>query len=92
MHQRAIFGAELAAALVLQVSVRQRALKLMQLVGGDASAAGPATAAPAPTANGHQQPMADLLGSDPDEPAAALPAAASASPAAAGPDLLGEHL
>lgn len=92
LHQSIISGEGLRAVLWLQVSVRQRALKVMQLVGGDASAAGPATAAPAPTANGHQQPMADLLGPDPDELAAASPAAASGSAAAAGPDLLGEPL
>lgn len=88
LHQSIISGEGLRAVLWLQVSVRQRALKVMQLVGGDASAAAPATAVPAPTANGHQQPMTDLLGSDPDEP----PAAASASAAAVGPDLLGEAL
>ncbi|KAK9834958.1 hypothetical protein WJX84_004674 [Apatococcus fuscideae] len=77
-----------AACKSPQVSVRQRALKVMQLVGGDAAAAAPATAAPAPAANGHQQPVADLLGPDPNGP----PAASPASAAAPGPDLLGDLL
>ena len=72
----------------LQVSVRQRAMKVMQLVAGDAAAVTSVPSAPAATANGHQQPVADLLGPDTD---AQSPSAAAAA-AAAAPDLLGESL
>ncbi|KAK9866534.1 hypothetical protein WJX84_009352 [Apatococcus fuscideae] len=77
-----------AACKSPQVSVRQRAMKVMQLVAGDAAAVTSVPSAPAATANGHQQPVADLLGPDTD---AQSPSAAAAA-AAAAPDLLGDLL